>query len=77
MGYGNVTSGGGGAAATLCVWPAMPIHNYNPSVNPAVGFVHDCGRVGRERRRERIEERLTVLEKKLRVTLLLGTLAFF
>ncbi|KOM40390.1 hypothetical protein LR48_Vigan04g058800 [Vigna angularis] len=40
MGYGNVTSGGGGAATTLCVQPAMPIHNHNPSVNPTVGFVH-------------------------------------
>ncbi|KOM30695.1 hypothetical protein LR48_Vigan01g024900 [Vigna angularis] len=40
MGYVNVTSGGGGAAVTLCVWPAMPIHNHNPSVNPVVGFVH-------------------------------------
>ncbi|XP_027942161.1 uncharacterized protein LOC114195914 [Vigna unguiculata] len=40
MGYGNVTSGGGGGAATWCVRPAVPIHNHNPSVNPAVGFVH-------------------------------------
>ncbi|WVZ21380.1 hypothetical protein V8G54_008702 [Vigna mungo] len=40
MGYGNVTSGGGGGAATWCVRPAVPVHNHNPSVNPAVGFVH-------------------------------------
>ncbi|TKY73057.1 Serine/threonine-protein kinase CTR1 [Spatholobus suberectus] len=45
MGYGNVAScGGGGAAATWCVRPAVPIHNHNhnhnPSVNPAVGFSH-------------------------------------
>ncbi|KAL2327376.1 hypothetical protein Fmac_020803 [Flemingia macrophylla] len=43
MGYGNVASGGGGAA-TWCVHPAVPIHNHNhnhnPSVNPAVGFSH-------------------------------------
>lgn len=41
VGYGNVASvGGGGAAATWCVRPAVPVHNHNHSVNPAVGFSH-------------------------------------
>ncbi|WVZ25628.1 hypothetical protein V8G54_004172 [Vigna mungo] len=40
MRYGNVTSGGGGTAATWCVRPVVPVHNHNPFVNPAIGFVH-------------------------------------
>jgi len=40
MGYGNVTLGGCGGAATWCLRPTMPIHNHSPSVNPAIRFVH-------------------------------------
>ncbi|KAK7411648.1 hypothetical protein VNO78_03083 [Psophocarpus tetragonolobus] len=42
VGYGNVASGGGGAA-TWCVRPAVSIHSHSPSMNPGVGFSHAPG----------------------------------